>query len=139
MSLKLRRENNAISAWLGELCCRADRIAEGLRALEDGFQVLENSNDRFSLPEFHRVKGELLLARGGPEAEACFKKAIEVARHHGARTLQLRAATCLAKLWGEDKQRGRARDLLAPIHGQISEGFDTADLRDATTLLRELS
>ncbi len=78
-------------------------------------------------------------ARNQAEAAACFKQAIEVARGQDARLLELRAATSLARLWGENGKRGEAQRLLGPIHDWFTEGFDTADLRQAKTLLDELT
>ncbi len=102
----------------------------------------EANADQFSLPEFHRIEGALHLARSANakvEAEACFQRAIEIARGNTARTLELRAATRLARLWGESNRRAEAHELLAPLYGWFTEGFDTADLKEAKTLLDELS
>jgi predicted ATPase len=87
--------------------------------------------------DYWRV-GRLLLSLPEPDeakAEACFRRAIEVAREQGAKTWELRAATSLARLWADQGQRSQARDLLAPIYGWFTEGFDTADLKDAKALL----
>ena len=73
------------------------------------------------------------------EAEACFRRALAVAHEQQAKLWQLRAATCLARLWVEHDRRAEARDLLAPVYGWFTEGFDTADLRDAKALLDELA
>jgi len=82
----------------------------------------------------------LLLAENGPaEAEARYLKALEAVRAQQARSLELRAATSLARLWGEQSRRAEARDLLAPVYGWFTEGFDTADLQEAKALLDELS
>ena len=102
----------------------------------------ERNEDRFSLPEFHRIKGEALLARSvgnKAEAEACLHHAIEVARAHDAKLLELRATTSLARLWGENTRRAQAHDLLAPLYAWFTEGFDTADLMEAKALLDQLS
>jgi predicted ATPase len=72
------------------------------------------------------------------QVEACFCRALEVAREQQAKLWELRAATSLARLWAEQGERQRARDLLAPIYGWFTEGFDTADLKDAKALLDEL-
>jgi predicted ATPase len=72
-------------------------------------------------------------------AEDFFRTALAIAREQGTRGYELRAATSLARLWGERGRRGEARDLLAPLHGSFTEGFDTADLSDAKVLLDELA
>jgi predicted ATPase len=73
------------------------------------------------------------------DAENCFREALEMARRQEAKSAELRAATSLARLWGEQGRREEARDLLAPIYGWFTEGFDTADLNDAKALLAELA
>ena len=76
---------------------------------------------------------------GSAEAEACYLKALEVARAQEARSFELRAARDLARLWGEQGRRTDARDLLTPVYGWFTEGFDTADLKEAKALLDELT
>ena|SRR5215211_8049962 len=90
----------------------------------------------------HRLKGELLLqqdAGSGDEAETCFCQALDVARCQQAKSLELRAAMSLARLWQRQGKRDEARQLLADVYGWFTEGFDTADLREAKTLLEELA
>ncbi len=90
----------------------------------------------------HRLKGELLLKQGGAnaaEAQICFERAIEIARKQSAKSLELRATMSLARLLAKQGRRGEARKMLAEIYGWFTEGFDTADLKDAKTLLEELS
>jgi predicted ATPase len=85
--------------------------------------------------------GQLRLAertRDQADAEECFRCALAVSRDQAARSLELRAATSLARLWAEQGRRAEARDLLAPVYGWFTEGFDTADLKDARALLEEL-
>jgi predicted ATPase len=92
--------------------------------------------------ELHRIKGELLLAQA-PEndrqAEACFRNALKVARGQSAKTLELRAAMSMSRLWRNQGKRDEARELLGAIYGWFTEGFDTADLKAAKTLLDELA
>jgi predicted ATPase len=129
-------------AWLAELCFRSGANEDGFNALEEGLALSEESEDRFSLPEFHRIKGEGILARGADDrdqAEACFKRAIEIAQQQEARLMMLRSATSLARFWGENRRRPEARALLGPHCEWFTEGFDTPDLKDANTLLDELS
>ena len=90
----------------------------------------------------HRLKGELLLKQdqsNAPEAQHCFQRAIEIARMQSAKSLELRATTSLARLLAKPGRRDEARALLAEIYGWFTEGFDTADLKDAKVLLDELS
>src|SRR5262249_35776005 len=88
--------------------------------------------------ELHRLKGELLLVLSTDkttEAETCFHQALDIARRQGAKSLELRAATSLSRLWQQQGKRAEARTLLAPIYGWFTEGFDTADLRGGKGLL----
>ena len=78
-------------------------------------------------------------ARNKAKAEAAFREALEVARAQGAKSLELRAATSLARLWGENKRKSEARELLAPVYDWFTEGFDTPDLKEAKALLDELA
>jgi len=88
-----------------------------------------------------RLQGELLLRLPRPDlpqATACFQQALDVARRQQARALELRAALSLSRLWQQQGKRTEARALLAPLYGWFTEGFDTADLQEAKTLLEEL-
>ena len=90
----------------------------------------------------HRLKGELLLTRSAEkhaEAETCFHQALDVARRQQAKSLELRAAMSLARLWQQQGKRDDAYALLAPLYGWFTEGFDTADLQEARALLDALS
>ena len=87
------------------------------------------------------MKGELLLAQSAhqtAEAEACFHQALDVARRQQAKSLELRAAMSLARLWQHQGKRDEAHQLLAEVYGWFTEGFDTADLQEAKALLAEL-
>jgi predicted ATPase len=127
---------------LASACARSGNVGDGLAALEEGLAMVQKGGDQFSLPEIHRVKATLLLARSAADrdtAEAAFREAIDVARGQQARLLELRAATSLAGLWGDNGSRGPARELLAPVYEAFTEGFDTPDLRDAKALLDALA
>jgi len=129
-------------ACLASACAHCGNVGEGLAAVEEGLAMTQTGGDRFSLPEIHRIKAKLLLASSVADsdaAEAAFGEAIEVSCGQQARLLELRAATSLARLWGEQGQRAKAHALLAPVYGWFTEGFDTADLKEAKTLLDELS
>jgi hypothetical protein len=88
--------------------------------------------------EIHRLQGNLLLADNSA-AEACYVRALEVARAQEARSFELRAACDLARLWRSQGETAEARDLIAPVYGWFTEGFGTADLQEAKALLSELS
>jgi predicted ATPase len=129
-------------AWLAELHLKAGRIEDGLSAIEEGLAMANEDRDRFSLPEFHRVRGGLLMARSAEckaAAEDAFKQAVGIAKNQQARSLELRAATRLARLWQAQGKTTEARGLLAPIHDWFTEGFDTPDLKEAKALLGEVS
>ena len=101
--------------------------------------MLARSTKGFLEAEIHRVHGELLLERAATgDAEACLRRSIEIARRQKAKSLELRTAMILAQLWQHQGQRQAAYDLLAPIYGWFSEGFDSPDLRNARALLDEL-
>jgi len=112
---------------------------EALELLEDALASTEVSGERWWLAELHRLRGRLLVARGQhDEGEACFRCAIDISGTQGAKTLELRAATSLARLKSDRGKNAEARDLLAPIYGWFTEGFDTLDLKEARMLLDEL-
>jgi class 3 adenylate cyclase/predicted ATPase len=113
----------------------------GLTALAEALTLVDTTGERWYEPELYRLKGELLLQQStdnATEAEACFHHALAIARHQQAKSLELRAATSLARLWQQQGKRQEAHDLLAPVYGWFNEGFDTADLKDAKALLDEL-
>ncbi len=123
----------------GEILRDQDRLDEGVQAIDQGLALVGAGGEHWIEPELHRARGELCLTRGGgDEAEVEFKAAIDLARAQGGKWWELRAATSLARLWQSQKKTKEARDLLKPIHGWFTEGFDTADLKDAKALLKEL-
>jgi predicted ATPase len=92
--------------------------------------------------ELYRLRGSLLLRQMGipqAEVETCFQRALDVARRQEARSLELRAAMSLSRLWHQQGKRQEAHDLLAEVDGWFTEGFDTADLQEAKALLEELA
>jgi len=127
---------------LAEVYGQAGEPQKGLEALAEAQAVLERTNERRREAEVHRLRGTLLLALPGPhrgDAEASFARALAVAREQSARMWELRAATSLARLWAGQGERQKAGDLLAPVYGWFTEGFDTADLKEAKALLDGLS
>jgi class 3 adenylate cyclase/tetratricopeptide (TPR) repeat protein len=118
------------------------RIDQAIAMLDEQRVRIERSGERLEEAELYRVKGELLYARdsaSSSEGESCLRKAIEVARRQESRWWELRATTSLARLLRDTGRRDEARAMLAGIYGWFTEGFDTADLKDAKALLEELS
>jgi predicted ATPase len=101
---------------------------------------VNKNGERWWEAELYRLTGELLLRQGDPEAqaEAHFHHALNTARRQQAKSLELRAAMSLSRLWQQQGQRNEARELLAPIYGWFTEGVDTADLQEAKALLEGL-
>ena len=102
---------------------------------------MEQQGERWWETEFARLRGVLLLRQTRTpqaEAETWLRRALDVARRQEAKSLELRAATSLSRLWQQQGKRAEAHELLAPIYGWFTEGFDTADLQDAKALLEEL-
>src|SRR5262249_43978770 len=117
-----------------------DGVDEGLRLSAEALEAVERYDERFCEAEVHLIKGRLLLRNrsGHHDAEAAFQKSLDIARRQQARSVELRAATDLARLWHRRDRRGEARDLLGEVYRWFTEGFDTADLRDARALLTDL-
>ena len=104
--------------------------------------AVETTKEIWGEAEVHRVGGEIALMSpesNAAKAEACFERALAIARAQQAKSWELRAATSLARLWRDQGKRQQARELLAPIYGWFSEGFDTLDLKEAKALLEELA
>jgi class 3 adenylate cyclase/tetratricopeptide (TPR) repeat protein len=113
---------------------------EGLDCLAVAAGIIETTEERTTEAELHRLRGDLLNATGDPAAaELAYRQALEVAQRQSAKLLELRASIGLARLWRAEGRRGKAGDLLAPIYGWFTEGFDAPDLKEAKALLDELS
>ncbi|MEK6247323.1 MAG: AAA family ATPase [Planctomycetales bacterium] len=126
---------------LAEACERAGQPERGLRATEEALRMVEATGVRWWEAEIHRVKGELLLShslKNKAESEVCFNQAIKVARSQEAKSLELRTATSLARLWQDQGKHAEVRELLEPIYDWFTEGFDTPDLIEAEQLLKAL-
>jgi predicted ATPase len=126
---------------LADVSAHLGRTEDGLQALAEAHTLVEQHDERWWEAEVCRLRGVLLLRQPGTpqaEAESCFQQALDVARRQEAKSLELRAARSLARLWQQQGKRAEARDLLAPLYGWFTEGFDTADLQEAKALLEEL-
>jgi predicted ATPase len=112
----------------------------GLAQISEAQRLAEATEVKWVLAETLRLRGDLLAQTGDRmAAEASYRQALALAQQQSAKLWELRAATSLVRLWREQGRRGEARDLLAPIYGWFTEGFDTADLQDAAKLLAELA
>ncbi|MCP4662173.1 MAG: AAA family ATPase [bacterium] len=125
----------------------AGELGAAMSRIEAGLEAVRRTGESFWEAELHRHRGEIVLARaaagvdpgGDPQAEACFEQALATARRQGARSLELRAAMSLSRLWRSQERRGEAQQLLAAVHGSFTEGHDSADLKEAEALLATLS
>ena len=134
-------------ALLAEAYGKAGQAGEGLTVLAEARALVHKTEERFWEAELYRLTGELLLAQEdtrdkGQKLEAvetCFRQALDIARRQQAKSLELRATMSLSRLWQRQGKRTEAHALLAPIYGWFTEGFETADLREAKELLEALS
>jgi predicted ATPase len=125
---------------LAQALAACGRRDEGRAVLREAAALVEETGERCFEAEIYRLEGNLLLdEKGSAEAESCYVKALDLARAQEARSLELRAAMGLARLWHDQGKRKEARDLLARVYGWFTEGFDTLDLKEAKTLLDDLS
>jgi class 3 adenylate cyclase/predicted ATPase len=139
--------SRAITAWrphnialLAAACEIAGQIEEAIVLLDDALGIVGRTRERWFSAELHRHKGKLLLRQGHFEAaEEAYRKALNIAREQEAKLWELRSTLSLARLRRDQGRRAEARDLLAPIYGWFTEGFDTPDLKEAISLLGELT
>jgi predicted ATPase len=125
---------------LAQIYGNSGRVGEGLELLAEALDASRCTGECVYDAEIHRVKGELLLLqRDESEAKVSFQRAIEVASGQSAKSWELRAATSLCRLWQKQGKRKKARRELAATYNWFTEGFDTADLKEAKALLEELS
>jgi TOMM system kinase/cyclase fusion protein len=138
-------------ALLAEAYGKVGQVGKGLAVLAKALALVDKTGERVYEAELYRLKGELLLTQEScrpqavgytektEEAEACFHKAIEIARKQQAKSLELRAVMSLSRLWQQQGRKEEARQMLAEIYGWFTEGFDTKDLQEAKALLNELA
>jgi predicted ATPase len=127
---------------LAEAASYAGQVEEGLHLLAEALAAFETGGRGDLLAEAYRLQGTLLLRQAAPDAaqaEACFHQALAIAHSQQAKSWELRAAVSLSRLWQQQGKRAEAFELLAPIYGWFTEGFDTADLQEAKTLLETLT
>jgi predicted ATPase len=117
------------------------QFEEAWRCIGEAMTAVETTKEEWCEAEVHRMAGEIALLSSEPDAakaEAYFQRALGVAREQQAKSWELRAAMSMARLWRDQGKRDEARNLLAPVYGWFTEGFDTLDLKQAKALLNEL-
>jgi predicted ATPase len=127
---------------LADVSAHLGRTEEGLQALAEAHTLVEQHEERLWEAEIHRLRGVLLLQQPGTpqaEAETWLQRALDIARRQEAKSLELRAAMSLSRLWQQQGKQAEAHALLAPIYGWFTEGFDTKDLQEAKVLLEALA
>jgi class 3 adenylate cyclase/tetratricopeptide (TPR) repeat protein len=127
---------------LGKCYAELGQPDEALRSISEAKEVIERTGETWFEAHVHRIAGEIALKSPQPDvakAEALFERALAVARQQQARSWELRAAMSMARLWRDQGKPNKARDLLAPVYGWFTEGFDTLDLKQAKALLDELA
>lgn len=127
---------------LGEAYGKSAQTSEGLKIVNEELATAGVTECCCYQAELHRIKGELLLKEvtaDQQQTEACFREALKVAHSQSAKSLELRAAMSMSRLWQRQGKKAEAKNLLAEVYGWFTEGFDTADLKQAKLLLDELS
>jgi predicted ATPase len=128
--------------WLAHAYAQLRKSDEAWRCTSEALTLIEQSDQRSTEAEVHRVAGEIMLASALPDekkAEEHFAYALAIARQQQAKSWELRAAMSLARLWHDQGKVQEARELLAPVYGWFTEGFDTRDLKEAKAVLEELA
>jgi predicted ATPase len=125
---------------LAETHYRLGNPIEAMKCITEAEHIIAATEERYHEAELHRLRGDLQRSGGDhAAAEQDYRQALNVATEQSAKTLELRAATSLARLWRDQGKRTEAHDLLAPIYGWFTEGFDTPVLQDAKALLDEVA
>ena len=134
-----------LPSWLSYLAiahAELGQFDDAWRCIGEAMTTIETTKERWFEAEVHRVAGEIALKSPQPDAakaESYFERALAVARQQQAKSWELRAAMSLARLWRDQGKPQQARELLAPVYGWFTEGFDTRDLKEAKALLGELA
>jgi predicted ATPase/class 3 adenylate cyclase len=141
---KVKGEYHHLSYALGlvaEGCSQTGRVYDGLDAVAEGLLMADRTAEHFWDAELHRLRGELLQVHGAEavEVEASFSQALAISQRQNARSLELRASMSLARLWQHESRQDEALHMLATMYSWFTEGLDTADLREARTLLDKLT
>jgi predicted ATPase len=126
----------------GQAYAGLGQFDDACRRIEEAITAVEATEERWWEAEVHRIAGEIALKSQQPDAakaEAYFERALTVARQQQAKSWELRAAMSMARLWRDQGKRDEAHNLLAPVYGWFTEGFDTRDLKEAKALLEELA
>ena len=128
-------------SYLARAHAELGQFDDAMRCIGEAITTVETTKERWFEAEANRIAGEIALLLPEPDvakAEACFERALAVARAQQAKSWELRAAISMARLWRDQGRRDEARDLLAPLYGWFTEGFDTHDLKEAKLLIDEL-
>jgi predicted ATPase len=130
--------------WYSSILARAyaelGQVDDAWRCVAEAMTAVETTKERWCEAEIHRMAGEIALMQlDAPKAQSFFEQALAVARQQQAKSWELRAAMSLARLWRDQGKPQQARELLAPVYGWFTEGFDTRDLKEAKALLEELA
>ena len=129
-------------SYLARAHAELGQFDDAWRRVTEAMTEIETTKERWQEAEVHRVAGEIALmspGAGTAKAQAYFERALQIARQQQAKSWELRAAMSMARLWCDQGKRNEARNLLAPVYGWFTEGFDTRDLKEAKTLLDALA
>ena len=128
-------------SWLARAYAGVGQFDEAWRCIAEAFTVVEKTKEKWCDTQINHLAGEIALMSPEPDvaqAQSYFQRALAVARQQQAKSWELRAATSMARLWRDQGKRQQARELLAPVYGWFTEGFDTLDLKETKALLDEL-
>jgi len=128
--------------YLARAYAELGKYDDALHSIDEAITAVQTSKESWYEAEIHRLAGEIALCLPVPDAMkagACFECALEIARAQRAKSWELRATMSIARLWRSRGKRQQAHDLLAPVYGWFTEGFDTLDLKEAKVLLHELA